>query len=58
MVEEMNIWSIFLTVVIIGEKKAFSYLYSCKSSNILYFYKFCFEDDDDTGKLLQSKLKV
>lgn len=31
----MNIWSIFLTVVIIGEKKAFSYLYS--SRNLVCF---------------------
>jgi len=31
----MNIWNIFLTVVIIGNKKAFSYLYS--SRNLICF---------------------
>ena len=38
MCEEMNILNIFLTVVLLHQKKAFSYLYSCKSFfSYLYF---------------------
>ena len=36
-VQEMNIWNIFLTVVIIQPKKGHSYLYSCKSFSFISF---------------------
>lgn len=46
----MNIWNIFLTVVIIGQKKAFSYLYS--SRNLVCFSQ---SKGDETKNCDQSR---